>query len=173
MQVSRLTRYYLRKLHKRRPNYLSILNFILILLLISGNLPLWGLKLRGAIKSTAKHKHCTYDNSFVSGLKEGIVQGSSLEAVNIRATGGAIVGWYFINEGALYQGGEISFGKPEYKDNDFPLGVFLFRPANMTIRPDYENRRIYIMNSYFDKDGLHGLAEEEIERIIERVKDEE
>jgi len=150
-----------------------IIQSVFWVLLISGNLTLKGLHLTGAIKSTASHEHCKYDNSFIAGVdKNGSIQGSSLEAVNIRATGGAIVGWYFLNEGVLYQTGKISFGKVTYKNDNYPRGLPIFSEQNINIIPDYENKGLYIQGVYIDNNGLTGISDKEVQRIKNEINKE-
>jgi hypothetical protein len=180
VQFSKLTHYYLNKWHDKK-NYvvqnkfvvfITLVNFIVIILLISGHLPIYGINLKGRIVATNSHCHGIYDHSFVTGLDEnGSIQGTSLEAVNIRATGGAITGWYYLNEGAVYQHGGIIFSEVNYPKNDFPLGVPYFQPTLLMITPDFEKERINFINSaYVDKEGLHGLSDKEIERIADKLK---
>jgi len=185
MQFSYLAHRYLRKFHDKK-NYvvqnkfvvfITMVNFIAIILLVTGNLTLNGLKLTGPIKSTAPHRHCQYDNSFVTKGEKidrvyGPNKGSSLEACNVRATGGAIVGTYFINEGITYQGGPISWGHAEYKldedgDSTHPWGMFNFIEAGVTINPI--NGGLQIMGSFIDSSGLTGISDKEIEKIKNEV----
>ena len=179
MQFSNLTHYYLRKFHDKK-NYVTenrwilillILNTCLWMLLITGNLSLDGLKLHGSIKSSASHCHGSYDNSFVTGLdKTGSIRGTSLEAVNLRATGGAVTAWYMLNEGAMYQHGSILFSKVTYPFGKFPLGVPYFESTNLSITPDFEKERINFTGSvYIDKDGLTGISQKEIEKIKKQI----
>jgi hypothetical protein len=180
MLMSRQGRAILRK-HHQKVDYvaqnkwlvlLNVLHCILWLLLITGNLSLDGLKLHGSIKSTDVHCHGEYDQDFVTGLDEtGAISGTSLQAVNLRATGGAVTCWYLLNEGAVYQHGGIVFSEVNYPKNDFPLGVPYFQPTSLMIQPDFEKERINFINSaYVDKDGLHGLSDKEIDRIADKLK---
>jgi hypothetical protein len=153
-------------------------------LLISGNLKLKGLQLTGAIKSTAKHEHMKYDNSFIYDVefdKEGNIKqvlGTSLEAVNIRALRGAVSANYMMNEGAIYQHGAIIFSeKVEYPTDPSGKTDYLAIPqfhasGRMQIKPNYEKERIRIMGAYIDKEGLHNLAKDEMQKIVEAVKEE-
>lgn len=169
-------------IHHRFICLILIINFALWGALITGRLPLGGLQLRGAITSVADHQPCKYENSFVRrGEKiNGVYEpnlGTSLEACNIRATGGAIVGNYFISEGVMYIGGPISWGKAEYLvdeegDSSHPWGMFMLHEAGITIEPDFENKGLRLMGAYVDKNGLRGLADSEIERIAEIIKNE-
>ena len=187
MLMSRQGRAMIRKRHKKIDYIIqhrvmftiNLLCLISIILLLIGKFPMYGLTLKGPIKSTAEHEHCTYDNSFiVKGEKvDGKYdpnKGTSLEAKDVRATGGAITGTYFINEGIQYQGGAISWGRVEYGldedgDSTYPWGMFQFIESGMTISPDYANKRLNLMGAYVDIDGVHNVADSEIERIKQEI----
>jgi hypothetical protein len=188
MLMSRQGRKIIRQRHKKIDYIIqhrvlcasNIFLIICIILIALGKFPMNGLKLTGSIKSNAEHEHCTYDNSFIVKGKKvdgkyGPNKGTSLEAKDIRATGGAITGTYFINEGIQYQGGAISFGTVEYEldedgDSSHPWGMFMFHPEPyMSISPDYANKRISLMGAYVDMDGVHNVADSEIERIKQEI----
>jgi len=181
MKFSKLTHKYLDK-YRYKISYLiqhKIMCCVILLMLLflvadnRGYITRGGLNLTGYIKSTAPHQHCQYDNSFVTkGEKvDGVYgpnSGGSLEACNVRATGGAIVGNYFISEGVMYIGGPISWGHVVYEldedgDSTYPWGMFQLTEDGISISP--MNGGLQIMGSFIDKSGLTGISDKEIDRI--------
>lgn len=240
-------------------------NLIFSVLLLSGNMPLNGLTLTGALKSTAKHAHGRYDNSFITGVNykfnpatmefDALVEGSSLEASNLRCPSGSVSGAVFVNNGALYQYGSILFVEDNnfqkkkvyltrkdeielykvlwhklfpneiidkdfrgwyrkkladgekiyhrkiyadfkdsyigldwlnvdrgglkrdkngwYKEVNDPLAVgFVNCSGLLQITPDYKNNGVEIVGTFIDRDGVHKVSQEEVERIKKECKDE-
>ena len=151
--------------------------------LMEGNIELKGLKLSGPIKSTAEHKHCTYDNDFISGTyfigDQELVSGSSIRAKDIRAVRSSLSAYWMMNETVLYNHGPIVFAenveypvKIDKNGNEVIdlLGVPMFHATGkLAIMPDYDRERIIIMGSYIDKEGVHNIADSEIDRIIEKI----
>jgi len=190
MQVSKLTHKYLDKWHDKK-NYvaqnkfvvcITIFNLVCILLLLTGNLSLNGLKLTGPIKSTAHHKHCTYDNDFIVGtyMQDGVelVEGSAIRAKDIRAVRSSISAYYMMSEGVLYIHGPIMFAESvEYpfkkdKDGNFLLdkdgekiidilGVPQFHSSGTVgLYPDYNNNCVTISGFKFTEVQLKQLAKD-------------
>ncbi len=205
MLLSRLTHFYLRK-YRQKKEYLIqnkfiigviLVNFFLTVLLVAsiimlmmGKLPLDGLRLTGAIKSTAEHEHCTYDNDFIKGtyMQDGVelVDGSTIRAKDIRAVRSSVSAYYMMSEGVLYIHGPIMFAeRVEYpfkkdKDDNFILdekgdkiidilGIPQFHSSgNVGIYPDYKNNRVTISGLKFNTTQLDELAKE-LKPYLERM----
>lgn len=161
-----------------------ILLLISLVALIEGNIELKGLKLSGPIKSVAEHEHCTYDNDFIAGTyfvgDQELINGSAIRAKDIRAARGSVSAYWMMNETVLYNHGPVVFTEyVEYptkidkngKEVIDLLGVPMFHASGkLAIRPDYDNKRINIMGAYIDKEGVHNIADSEIDRIVDKIK---